>query len=114
VKRDLNQRQAHLTLLKRVLDLFEDEVNAYAREAFERMYDDMTTELPSRCAWGPAVWKKWDLSESEERWVLKALGEEPPEPDTRLTDGDIPRGREVALPEILKRENLPLKPPGRK
>jgi hypothetical protein len=107
---DYDRRAEHLELLKRAID--DESINAYAHEAFERMYDEMTNELPSRCAWGPAVWKKWDLSSGEEKWVLKMLGEEVPEPDTRLTGGEIPRGREVATPAVL--QNLPKAPPGRK
>lgn len=111
--RDLEKRQEHLKLLSAALLL--NDINEYARDAFEQMFDIMTTEIDPPRGWvdaGP-VWQRWALTEKEENWVRRELGEEIAESDTRFTDGPVPRGKEVEMAEVLKRP-LPMKPPGRK
>jgi hypothetical protein len=106
--RDHGERVAHLALLKRVLDLrLRDDVRA----KFEDMLDEMTTQVPRRCAHGEALFKQWKLTAGQERWALGLLGEEPPPAHVRLTSGGVPRGREVPTPVVLL--HLPMKPPGR-
>ena len=37
-----------------------------------------------------------------------------PQYENLVSSGQVPRGKEVPTPDVLKRENLPLKPPKRK
>lgn len=46
-----------------------------------------------------------------DRWVFGRLIEAGPTTLNMMTNKMVPRGREVATPEVLR--NLPLKPPGR-
>jgi hypothetical protein len=105
---DHEKRTEHLALLKRALDL---KLRQSTREAFADMLEDMTMEVFQPCACAPPRWRLWSLSRAQELWVLKVLGVEPAPEPTRLTDGGIPRGREVPTPAVLR--NLPMKPPGR-
>ena len=103
-------RADHLALLKRALEL--ETIGGHSRDAFEGMLEDLTTEEPNRCAHAMPRWKRLVLSEKEVAWLLRSLGEDVPEPDNRLTDGEIPRGREVQMAPVL-RAPLPKRPPGR-
>ncbi len=105
----IDLRLEHLDLLKRALQL--RTLSPRSREAFTDMLEEMTTEAPRRCAHAGPMWKLWALRPKQAKWVRTALGEEDPEPDMRFTSGDVPRGREVPTPEVLK--NLPKLPPGR-
>lgn len=103
-------RELHLDLLRRALDLAT--LPALARDAFQDMLEEMTTEVPRRCAHdGRPKWRQHEMAPKQLKWVCSALGEEMPEPDTRLTSGDIPRGREVA-PMFDTR--LPMRPPNKR
>lgn len=107
---DVHARRAeHLDLLKRALEL--ESLDAFSRAAFEDMLEDLSVEEDRRCAHGPPRWKQATLTAKQERWVRAKLGEEPPEPDTRLSAADVPRGREVA--PMWDAGNLPKRPPGR-
>lgn len=106
----LDLRPEHLNLLSRVLDL--NGLYGNAREAFEEMLEEMTTEKSKTRFSDPVTYKRMALSEKQEAWVRRCLGEEVVQPDTRFTAGSIPRGRPVPTPEVLK--NLPKFPPGRR
>lgn len=56
--------------------------------------------------------KQRQLSEKQRSWVLREAGLS----DTLdlFSSGKVPRGREVPTPDVLKSENLPKRPPGRK
>jgi hypothetical protein len=99
-----DRRVEQLGLLSRVIGLRGLYENA--REAFEGMLEEMTTEV------SPGRYKRFTLSEKQEAWVRRCLGEEVVQPDNRFSRGAIPRGRHVPTPEVLK--NLPKFPPGRK
>jgi len=103
-------RAYHLSLLKRALEL--ETLNEETREAFEDMLSKLTQEMYVAFQETKLIWEQYQLYPKQLAWVLRALGEEEPEPDTRFTSGDIPRGREVATPDVLK--NLPKSPPGRR
>lgn len=56
-----------------------------------------------------------ELSEKQRAWVKSALGDDlEPEYENLVSAGKVPRGKEVETIPALRRENLPLKPPGRK
>lgn len=59
-----------------------------------------------------------DLSAKQISFVKAVYKRLFPESDGELpvlvSSGEIPRGREVPLPECLRRENLPMRPPGRR
>lgn len=52
------------------------------------------------------------LTDKQREWAANVAGEEIYK--NEFSAGLIPRGREVETPAVLRRENLPLKPPGRK
>jgi hypothetical protein len=77
-----------------------DDLSPSARAAF----DDMLAKLTPR-----------GLSPDQREWALAASRGERYAPKEKYlnlySSGQVPRGREVPTPEVLKR--LPLKPPGR-
>lgn len=52
------------------------------------------------------------LSDKQREWAAKVAGEEIYRND--FSAGRVPRGREVATPDVLKPENLPKRPPMRR
>jgi hypothetical protein len=59
-----------------------------------------------------------ELSGKQESFVkgvyVKVFPSENGEPIVLVSSGEIPKGKDVETPECLRRENLPLRPPGRK
>ena len=81
-----------------------EEITEAEREAF----DEMLAMLDAgRCT----------LSEKQRAWV-RSVGQRAGADIDGVMDrwkrGEIPRGREVETPVVLRRENLPMKPPGRR
>ena len=84
--------------------LAESELTDEEREAFEEMRDMLDT--------GRAT-----LSDKQRAWVRnvgKRAGADIDRVMDRWKKGEIPRGNEVETPAVLRRENLPMKPPGRR
>ena len=54
------------------------------------------------------------LSMRQRLWANDVIDRDEPRAENLISSGLVPRGREVPVPEVLRRENLPLKPPGRK
>lgn len=95
------QLESDRRLVRRVLD---EEITEAEREAF----DEMLAMLDA----GRRV-----LSEKQRAWVRevgKRSGADVDGVMDRWKRGEIPRGREVETPAVLRRENLPMKPPGKR
>jgi hypothetical protein len=91
-----------LVLLEAVLD--KDDLPDAVRTAFE----DMQHKIDDR-----------PLTKKQRDWAKAVLNGDKFEPDADeclnlWSSGKVPRGREVPDPPMLRRENLPLKPPRRK
>ena len=54
------------------------------------------------------------LSQRQRVWTNDVLDRSEERTANLVSRGLVKRGREVPLPEVLKRENLPMKPPGRR
>lgn len=94
----MSKRLVDMKLLRDALAV--DELPDKAREAFA----DMLSQLRERKIKG--------LTDKQRRWAKEMIGE--PEYENLVTAGKVPRGREVPTPPMLRRENLPMKPPGRR
>ena len=88
-------------LLAKVLD--SDDLSDGVRAAFEDMQHKV---------------ERFGLSKKQREWARTILAGGkyvPPEEYLNLVSGgQVPRGREVATPVALRRENLPMKPPPRR
>lgn len=86
-------------LLKLALD--DDELPDETREAFT----DMQTKIGV----------SGRLTDKQRAWVRNVLGDKAePEYENLVSSGKVPRGVHVESPPVLRRENLPLRPPGRR
>lgn len=85
---------------KLLLDALElEKLDPSTRSAFEKMLEDLESGERNM------------LSAKQRSWVRGVL--DIPEYENLASKGKLARGREVPTPEVLKRENLPMKPPGR-
>jgi hypothetical protein len=78
--------------------LLEYELNEYVTDAFTKMLAKVNRGL--------------DLTVGERNWAIRMLDEREPQAQNLWSRGLVPKGRDVATPEVLK--NLPLKPPHRR
>ena len=99
----MSHRDADLRALNELLDEHADQLTDRETEAFASMRLDMT---------GYTVGNQDQLTERQREWVKLAHERICGKPLTRLTAGEIPRGREVATPPVL--QNLPKRPPPRR
>jgi hypothetical protein len=58
--------------------------------------------------------KREVLSDKQRAWARKIAGVGGETYENLYSAGKVPRGREVPTPAVLRRENLPMRPPGRK
>ena len=96
--------ETHASDQRLVRSVLDEEITEAEREAFEEMATDLATGRRT-------------LSERQRAWVRevgKRAGADVGNVMDRWRRGEIPRGREVEPPAVLRRENLPMKPPGRK
>lgn len=89
-------------ILNKLLDLYEMLLTENQRKAFEGMRDYLSKG------------GKRKLSPKQRKWASKILNQFEPIYGNYVSSGIVPRGREVETPTILRRENLPMAPPGRK
>ena len=95
--RDENARVADLELLTEALG---SELTESQRDAFTDMRDWLVGRKGS------------SLSQNQREWIMKVLDK--PVYENLVSAGAVPAGRPVETIPLLKRENLPMKPPGRK
>jgi len=90
-----------LELLSAVLD--KDDLSDAVRTSFE----DMQTKVD-----------RYPLSKKQRVWAKAILAGEKYEPEEECLNlwsgGKVPKGRDVPDPPMLRRENLPMKPPPRR
>jgi hypothetical protein len=96
---DMGQREADLTLLNELLKEHPDELNDVETEMLASMRFDLT-------AYDNGMFLQ--LTEKQRAMVAGVHERIVGKPLTRLTAGEIPRGREVPTPAVL--QNLPKKP----
>jgi len=107
--RTMTQRTSDLTLLNELLNSHVDELTDVEMEAFASMRFDLQAYggiLGPESASGRRFQQ---LTADQRVWVMSAHERIVGKPSTRLTAGEIPRGREVPLPPVL--QNLPRRPP---
>jgi hypothetical protein len=92
--------ETDLELLDKLLDNYEMLLTERQRDAFTEMREKLLEGVRKR------------LSEKQRRWAEKILQEWEPRPVA--SSEFVPRGREVETPAALRRENLPMRPPGRR
>lgn len=95
-----------VALVRKVLD---EELRPFEREAFEGMLAKLLLDI--RTGGMPPC-----LTERQRTWlrdVGRRVGADVDNVMAKWKAGQIPRGDEVPTPDVLKRENLPMKPPGR-
>lgn len=90
-----------MALLERAIAAASAAERDAAADAFRRMLAGRCKLTPKQRAWAEGV--------AEGRFV-----EAEPEYENLVSSGRVPRGREVETPAALRRENLPLRPPGRR
>lgn len=102
---EIPTKSSDLALLNKALDVkFADKLSAETVEAFASMRYDLT------------VYGRL-LSNKQRAWVrstLEALGVGEPVYENLVSSGVVKGSSKVPTLDILKRENLPLKPPPRK
>jgi hypothetical protein len=101
----VNHRDADLRLLAELLDGHADELTATEVEAFAGMRCDLTmypADIRERAHFD-------ELTPKQRAWVTGVHERIVGKPLTRLTAGEIPRGREVPTPPVL--QHLPKRPP---
>lgn len=87
-------------LLRRAIEC--SEIKEHEKELFTKWLDELESgELRV-------------LSMKRKTWANDVIDRDEPRAANLVSRGLVPTGREVPTPEVLKRENLPLKPPGRK
>lgn len=97
-------REQDIRALKELLEDPERLTRKGEYDAFASMLDSLT---------GNGAFP--DLTPTQRAWVLSRcddLGIVAIDPSSR--NRDVPRGREVETPELLRRENLPMRPPAKK
>lgn len=93
----MSLRDDDIALLKEVLDTAK---LAHVHDTFENMLLKLQ-EHPT-----------WTLTAKQRSWAQELVGK--PVYENLASSGKAPRGREVPTPVVLRRENLPMKPPGRR
>lgn len=104
----MTQRDADLQLLRELLDEHAGELTVTEVEAFA----DMRFDLQAYGGLGPespSGRRFQQLTGDQRAWAARVHERVVGVPSTRLTAGEIPRGREVPLPAVLR--NLPKRPP---
>jgi len=101
------RRAKNLSDLDRLLDYVAE---GDTRRAFESMRAELLEEHGHSTSALEFRFARYVLTPKQEAWLRVELEKWDPT-STRLTAGEIPRGREVETPEALK--HLPMRPPGR-
>ena len=102
------QRDVDLQLLRELLDEHPDDLTVPEVEAFA----DMRFDLQAYGGLGPespSGRRFQQLTGDQRAWAARVHERVVGVPSTRLTAGEIPRGREVSTPSVL--QHLPKKPP---
>ena len=86
-----------LKLLLALVDEHSHELTEGESEAFQDMLD--------------RVRRGGRMSLKQKQWAQKTLEKFQPTYENLVSSGQVPRGKEVPLPEVLR--NLPMRPPGR-
>jgi len=105
----MTQRDNDIQLLDELLTRHADELTDVEAEAFASMRFDLKAYggiLGPESASGRRFQQ---LTRDQRAWVMSAHERIVGKPLTRLTAGEVPRGREVSLPPVL--QYLPKKPP---
>ncbi len=100
------EREKDLALLRRAL---EGSLSDEQRSAFEKMLEGLTEVTAQRCGLAPDKYKYDALTDKQRKWVAGVVGEPVYE---NLASA---RGLTTKIETIpmLRKENLPMKPPGR-
>lgn len=99
-------REKDIELLHKLLDDHAHEMQDNERESAEDMLDKMESGL------GEATDLR--LTEKQRDFAKSLYTKYAPDYQNLISSGKAPRGKEVPTIEMLKRENLPLKPPSRR
>jgi hypothetical protein len=98
----IGQREEDLKLLRSVL---EKPISPVVREKFEDMLAQMTASEH-------LYENQYSLSRKQRQFVQDELDKFEPRYENLVSNGLVPRGREVEMPAVL--QNLPKRPPTRK
>ena len=105
----MTQRDADLQLLRELLDEHAGELTVPEVEAFADMRFDLQAYGGILGPESPSGRRFQQLTVDQRAWAARVHERVVGVPSTRLTAGEIPRGREVPTPAIL--QHLPKKPP---
>lgn len=105
----MTPRDADLQLLNELLNQHVDELNDVEVEAFADMRFGLQAYGGILGPESTSGRKFQELTADQRAWATRAHDRIVGKPSTRLTAGEIPRGREVPTPPVLR--VLPKKPP---
>jgi hypothetical protein len=95
-------REKDMETLNTLLSNYLGDISDSERESFEDMYEKLLSTLMEH------------LTERQRAWVKSVYDRCVPDYQNLISTGQAPRGKEVPTIELLKRENLPLKPPSKR
>jgi len=100
---EMSRREDDIKLLKEILELDPSKRDSRHAHAQREVFAEMLAALESG--------ERHMLSEKQREWAQR-VADIPGEYKNLVSEGRVPRGREVPTPPVL--QNRPLKPPGRR